>query len=270
MAVERTIFTVTIPNGGGSIGLLINYHNKQFWSKSQEFEEDDADSLYSASFHGDRGTPAPDWPKAPEPDILRITTDYTPKDPERGFVFGRNKDLCDILLDHSSISEEQFAIKPLWAHATMLFRNHSAWRTYVEFDLLKESTRLKTQRTFVPRETAKIRLGNGIQIHIESFDQPTGWKEYCTSFIPPVPPLGNFVLGPVPETTDASKRAPVYIQGTRLGKGANAEVFAASEKYTAMPYAVKVFKKKGPWGEPQILEKLKDVGCEPAPGEMAS
>jgi hypothetical protein len=73
--------------------------------------------------------------------------------------------------------------------------------------------------------------------------------------------LGNFVLGAVPETTDVSKRAPVYIHGIRLGKGANAEVFAAIGKYTAMPYAVKVFKKTGRWREPEILESLKHVGC---------
>jgi hypothetical protein len=270
MAVDRTIFTVTIPNGGGNIGILINKHNKKFWSISQEFEEDDADSLYSASLHGDHDTPAPDWANATEPDILRITTDHKPKNPERGFVFGRNEDLYDILLDHTTTSKEQFAIRPLWAHRTILFRNHSVRFTYVEFDLLKESTRLKTQRAFVPHEIAKIRLGNGIYIHIESSDEPTGWKEYCTSFITPFPTLNNFGIEPVSETTDASKRAPVYIRGTRLGKGANAEVFAAFEKHTATRYAMKVFKEKGRWREPEILESLKHVGCESFPGEMTS
>ncbi|KAB5572227.1 kinase-like domain-containing protein, partial [Coniochaeta sp. 2T2.1] len=251
------IFTVTIPNGGNE-NLLNNEQNeKRFVFQSNEFGDDDAESAYSASFYGEHGTPAPDRSKAADI-ILRVTTAYRPQNPERGFVFGRNPALCDILLDHPSISEEQFAMKPRWEHSTMLLINYSARCTDVAFQQLKEKTRLKKQRLFVPGEIAEIQLRDGTTIHIKGFDDTREWKDYCRSFISPDPTdLDNVAIEPVLETTDASKRAPVYIQGTRLGKGANAEVFAAIEMYTAMPYAVKVFKKAGRWREPEILESLK-------------
>lgn len=257
--MAAVIFTVTIPNGG-SEGLLNNKHNKKiFGFQSDEVGEDDAESAFSASFYSEHGTPAPDRSKASDI-ILQVTTAYTPQNPERGFVFGRNPAVCDILLDHPDISEQQFAMKPRWEYSTMLLINYSARGTAVEFNQLKEKLRLRKQRTFVPGETAEIQLGDGTTIHIKGLDETREWKEYCARIAGDLPTLGNLGIEPTPETTDASKRAPVYIHGDRLGKGANAEVFAAIEKYTAMRYAVKVFKKAGPWREPEILDSLKHVG----------
>jgi hypothetical protein len=99
MADTRTIITVKITKGCDDI--LIN-------ELMRSFSGDDGESPCSVSFYGEHTTPTP---VLKSPQILRITTgrDLAPKDLERGFVFGRNPHLCDILLDDFSVSEEQFA-----------------------------------------------------------------------------------------------------------------------------------------------------------------
>jgi hypothetical protein len=83
------------------------------------------------------------------------------------------------LLDHPKISEEQFAMKPVWQHSAMFLINYSAWRTDVELNQLRGKHRLRKQRAFVLGELAEIRLGDGTKMHIKDFDITRKWKEYC-------------------------------------------------------------------------------------------
>ncbi|ERS97236.1 CAMK protein kinase [Sporothrix schenckii ATCC 58251] len=109
-------------------------------------------------------------------------------------------------------------------------------------------------------ETADIRIGNDLHFQIQHFDDPVGWKNYCEAYARRVGALGIAGLGlsTQPETTNASKKPPVYILDRRLGKGADGEVYRAVERRTGDVYAMKLYHKpeKARWQEPATLQRL--------------
>ncbi|KAK3328195.1 kinase-like domain-containing protein [Cercophora scortea] len=179
MENARTIFTVKIVKGRRE--LLFNDHNSAFgfvYEESYDYGEDDAESRYSESFQRDHNTPV-DYSE--ETHILRITTDHRPLEMGRGFMFGRNEGLCDVLLDHPNISEQQFAIRPLWDYGMMVLKNHCRQGTEVNFHVLgeKKTMRPGLQLVLQWRESVAVRLADGSEILIQTYDKPTNWEKYC-------------------------------------------------------------------------------------------
>ncbi|KAK3366388.1 kinase-like domain-containing protein [Podospora didyma] len=255
MENARTIFTVKIVKERGE--LLFNEHNEKkgfVGEESYDYGEDDTDSRFSESFQRDHNTPAPDYSEAKN--ILRITTDHWPRNTERGFMFGRNEGLCDILLDHPNISEQQFAIRPLWHHGTMVLKNHSRQGTIVNFHVLGDKKKMKSQLVLPQRESVAVRLADGSEILIQTYDKPADWEIYCANVLKQPQNLVSLDLDP-PETTNQTNRAAVYVRDRLLGKGSNAQVFRVINKFTGKPYAMKLYNKpRRPPQEPHILERL--------------
>ncbi|KIH90684.1 hypothetical protein SPBR_00233 [Sporothrix brasiliensis 5110] len=255
MAGRKTIFIIK-----GDEGLLNNKHNEKRFKCSdvQVDDGDDGASQHTGSFYGDHGTPAP---VMTPPFVLRITTDHQPKDKDIGFMIGRNPAECDILLDDRRISEMHLAVQLNFKSGTILLKNHSKHGTQVKFSEQKQSRLLKGAQTLLNLETAYIKFSDNLEIQIEHFDKPVGWNQYLADQIDQnnVPSLALLGLGTKIETTNASKRPPVYIQDRRLGQGAFAQVFKAIEKYTGDVYAMKLYDKpqKARWQEQAMLERLK-------------
>ncbi|KIH90593.1 hypothetical protein SPBR_00280 [Sporothrix brasiliensis 5110] len=109
-------------------------------------------------------------------------------------------------------------------------------------------------------ETADIRIGNDLHFQIQHFDDPVGWKNYCKTYagVGGALSVAQLRLSTQPETTNASKQPPVYVQDRRLGRGAYGEVYRAVERRTGDVYAMKLYNKpeKARWQEPATLQRL--------------
>ncbi|OAA63695.1 Protein kinase-like domain protein [Niveomyces insectorum RCEF 264] len=245
----------------GDKKILENEHNEtgRFVCPLGLTYEDEAASLASGSFNDEDGTPVPNRSNELIT-VIRITTDHKPKDLQRGFVFGRDEAVCDVLLDHPAISQKQFAVRPVWEYGTVVLQNLSKHGTAVNFCVLNESILLRNTRALMEYETGAISLADVYQLQLQRPGDPVGWADYCrdtmSDYVPSVNLLG---LDVAPESTNASRRPPVYLAGRQLGTGANCNVFQAIEKYTGRLCAMKVFQKpeRSRWQEPQILEGLR-------------
>ncbi len=257
MAEDKTIFIIR-----GDEALLKNLHNRSFISSETYTEDADDTSQHEGSVYGDHGTPVPVLSPAL---VLRVTTDNVPRDEVR-FIVGKNPLKCDILLDDARISDTQFAVELNLESGAILLHNRSKHGTHVTFSRQNETRVLKGTQALMNRETADIRLGDGLQIQIRHDDDPVNWGQYIADRI-----KANNILNMAPlelsskiETTNVSQRPPVYIQDRRLGYGAFAQVFRAIEKYTGDVYAMKLYDKpeKARWQEQATLQRLQHVSLD--------
>ncbi|OAA66867.1 Protein kinase-like domain protein [Niveomyces insectorum RCEF 264] len=242
----------------GSEWLTEAEHNERFvWDEARTYEEDVGDSQQPNSVREEHGTPAPNW-SDPAP-VLRITTKHKPKAPELGFLFGRDANTCDVLLNGPGISDWQFAIQINWRWGTIVLKNYSRHGTRVSMHLLKEDVQLKSTRLLHHFETVEAWLGGNVHVCIKRYNDPTDWADYCRTQWKEIPSLAQFNFEPAIETTNASRRPAAYVQGKRLGKGAYAQVYQAIDKYTGQVFAMKLYDKprQARWQEPQILESLR-------------
>ncbi|OAA57006.1 Protein kinase-like domain protein [Niveomyces insectorum RCEF 264] len=243
MADENIIFIVN-----GDEKLIKNEHNEAFLCKeTQAYEADDAASQISC--YGERDTPAPDQDE-PEPFFLRITTDHVPKKPHLGFVIGRDKDVCDIFLDDPRISKQHLAVWFNLNEESVLLKNHCSNGTKAEFQKLREKKVLKGQLVMMEDETVNISFRGNLGIQIRRFYNPVNWKQYCAdqreekeANTGSTLAIDELKLDTNIQTTNASKRAPVYLQGRLIGEGAYTLVHKAIEKYTGSVYAMKSYSK---------------------------
>ncbi|OAA59739.1 Protein kinase-like domain protein [Niveomyces insectorum RCEF 264] len=247
MADARTICSITTDER-----FVILPHNENFLGEQAAFDLDDGASHYSGSFHG---TPAPQSSRL---QVLCITTAHKPKNPEAGFVFGKNAAVCDILLDDPTISDRQFSLPLNFGSNTLLLKNLSRHGTQVKLHKLNENILLKATRWLDEYELAQLSLGDNIKLEIERYGEPNDWSDFCDNLGTGLG-LGQLRLSTNIETTNASKRAAVFIRERRLGSGANAQVFMAVEKHTGDAFAMKLYDKEagGRWQEPEILERLR-------------
>ncbi|CAK7229351.1 hypothetical protein SCUCBS95973_007191 [Sporothrix curviconia] len=257
MADYKTIFVIR-----GDKALLGSDHNDAFKIEPGEAQapDDDGASQYGGSTYGDHGTPAPDLIP---PFILRITTDHLPQDKHAGFMIGRDKHKCDILLDDPRISEAHLAVQLMPDADSLVLRNHSQHGTQATFSMQNYSKLVRETFAVMRFETAEIAFGNNLRVQIQRFDVPANWDHYYAGYagldVDNPPNLAFLGLSTVVKTTNASKRPPVYVPDRRLGQGAFAQVFKAIERYTGEVYAMKLYNKpqEARWEEPEMLERLK-------------
>ncbi|EGX96674.1 Serine/threonine-protein kinase [Cordyceps militaris CM01] len=213
-------------------------HNRPFHT-SEELPWIDNDTAIDS----EDGTPAPG---RPPPDVtLCITTRNFPKNPGVGFVFGRDRETCDVLLppECRGISKRQFAITFRTDCSAVILRNLSKHLTYVEDEL--GPRRLQTQISF-GQDTIRVRLS---QLDIE-LTRP--WRDdeitspLYTSFLAKLegmlPSLGRMRLASSTGSTmqpSTSRSQDGYRLGAVLGHGKSAIVYRGSHRETGDIVAIK-------------------------------
>ncbi|RSL94134.1 hypothetical protein CEP52_012822 [Fusarium oligoseptatum] len=253
-----TIFTVKT-----SDYIVLHSHNQAYWSTMERKFKRDLFAPDSPTEHSESGTPAP--PPLPPLNILRFTTEHMPKDPSAGFVFGTNKDKCDVLLHNSrdsGISGRQFAITFRTDTGAMILRNHS--RVPTQIKLPNEGlVDLDTQRVFAGTGDIEIYLPTLDVTLSKPWEDGEDGNEY-TDFLARLgsiaPDLGTMRLQSSAATT-ASSALSLYHLDRLIGHGASATVYRACHIQTGEVVAAKCFGKNSrigdPWKECVILSSLR-------------
>ncbi|XWW94497.1 hypothetical protein V2A60_002440 [Cordyceps javanica] len=135
-------------------------HNRPFQTREElPWIENDT------AIDSEDGTPAPE---RPPPDVtLRITTRHFPKNPGLGFVFGRDRETCDILLPPvgRGISKRQFAITFRTDSGAVMLCNLSKHLTYIEDEL--GTRHLKDQKHIITFYAFNFCIGQQAQLIME-------------------------------------------------------------------------------------------------------
>ncbi|TQV90756.1 Serine/threonine-protein kinase [Cordyceps javanica] len=135
-------------------------HNRPFQTREElPWIENDT------AIDSEDGTPAPE---RPPPDVtLRITTRHFPKNPGLGFVFGRDRETCDILLPPvgRGISKRQFAITFRTDSGAVMLCNLSRHLTYIEDEL--GTRHLKDQKHIITFYAFNFCIGQQAQLIME-------------------------------------------------------------------------------------------------------
>lgn len=234
--LAKTIFTIHSSNQ-----FITDQHNANFISDDQNYAPDVL-APTPANDEDPEGTPAPTCSH-----YLRITTDHVPKDPRCGFVFGSDRDVCDILLDarrRNGVSKKQFAIVIRWDNAVLLLKNHSRNGTMVSSGSESPGI-IKTQRAILDEMTATGSFH--LQIKVPDHEQhqaafTANWKRYRARIESSVPSLTNLDILTGPSLTQALDFPDIPQYRLQLGNGHSGTVYSAVDRVTGSLFAVKVYK----------------------------
>ncbi|KAM3500333.1 hypothetical protein MY11210_009530 [Beauveria gryllotalpidicola] len=232
-------------------------HNRPFHT-SEELPWIDNGTAITA-IDSEDGTPAPG---RPPPDVtLCITTRHFPRNPGVGFVFGRDRETCDVLLppENKKISKQQFAITFRTDISAVILRNLSKHLTYIEDEL--GPRRLQTEISF-GQQTIKVRLP---KLDIE-LTRP--WRDdeitspHYTSFLAKLaqmlPNLGGMRLASSTASTmqsSTSRSQDGYRLGAVIGHGKSSIVYHGSHRETGDIVAIKHYD-QGSSGSAEACKEL--------------
>ncbi|ETS84085.1 hypothetical protein PFICI_05961 [Pestalotiopsis fici W106-1] len=180
---------------------------------------------------------------------LCITTDFLPRDPQAGFVFGSNPDSCDIILARRSdqgISKRQFAIFFIWEHRAIILKNLAGRGTKLTVRSLDPpcTERVKSQRHLPEgfEHTVSLpwcELKITVPRHENDRERFSAhWLAFQEASTGHVPGLDLAELSSIAPTSVCSSSTCTYQVGATLGEGA-ATFLAADEGKKV--YAVKAF-----------------------------
>ncbi|KAI0806357.1 kinase-like domain-containing protein [Xylaria sp. FL0064] len=183
--------------------------------------------------------------------FLRVTTDQQPKSTLAGFMFGSDKDVCDILLDtnwNGGASKRHFTLKIEWpgGHGTLIFKSHSRHGTCVDSINWGKKT-IQRQRA-IAEDDREFEVNIGVidirirfPDHREHEDQwQQNWSDYCRRYSSQVPELTSLRLKS--ETTITSNPLEqVYYFGARLGRGGFGTVRRVVHRFSGRHYAAKEY-----------------------------
>ncbi|KAI1424856.1 kinase-like domain-containing protein [Xylaria sp. FL1777] len=205
----------------------------------------------STSINDEDATPAPE--EAPLPEFLRVTTDHEPRSSSLGFMFGSDKNVCDILVATSKdngVSKRHFAlqIELPSGEGTLIFKSHSRHGTRASSTNWNRKL-IKTQRAISQDDRElSIEIGN-IRIRIEFPDHSQHhiqwqqhWSAYCDRYALQAPVLNSLRLGTVSTVTRIPWQERYHI-GPQLGKGGFGTVYRVTHHATGAYYAAKQYHK---------------------------
>ncbi|KAF1738733.1 Serine/threonine-protein kinase 4 [Beauveria bassiana] len=230
-------------------------HNAIFRTSDDiKYTEDDF-SAKSITEQSDHGTPAP---TSLPPDVtLALTTDHFPKDPSVGFVFGTDRDRCDILLPSLSefgISKRQFAITFQTTTGAVLLRNLSKQRTIIILRGVGRRIRLKEQRVLPQGGSIVCFFGLDLE-----FNRTWGYDDMSHLYIAFLDRLAKSIpnlealrllTATEPSATEPSARTSfsqarsVYGSERCIGSGDSARVFRAMHRQTGDLVAIKRYREE--------------------------
>lgn len=252
-----TIISIHAPSS------VVDHSHNYIFRVSEELDfASDSYASKSPSDQSDNGTPAP---ASLPPDVtLALTTGHFPKDPRVGFVFGTDRDKCDILLPRNpehAISSRQFAITFQTSSGAVILRNLSRRHTKIVIGTSLETTRLQTQRA-MPSGRIAVRF-HGLTIELSrpwgDDHVPKIYTTFLATLANAVPNLGAMQLSSAAASsarTSTSNRRSIYGSEVIVGSGASAIVYRASHRQTGDVVAIKRYKEKRAtttWKEGSIL-----------------
>ena len=201
---------------------------------------------------------------------LQLTFKKKPKDPTKGFAFGTNRQICDVLLRQrgvSFISGLHFCITfdIIDEKICLILRDSSTHGTAVSYDgQAEKETRhhftwildLKKDKGEGHNENRGRELNvlvQGLRFKIVLASHKTCWAEYCNNLesfldeyraaLPPLGALGidSYTTTARPSGTLTPKRLPIYIRERELGSGTFGRVGKVIDVSTGATYARKEF-----------------------------
>lgn len=260
MSMAWTLFTIS-----AETHIVLHSHNHVYRSTNEVDYARDAFAGDSPSEYSESGTPAP--PPLPPTNILRFTTDHMPKNPSVGFVFGADKNKCDVLLHvnrNTGISGTQFAITFRTDTCATILRNLSRAGTKIEVN--RETIHLRTQRAIVASDTLSINLpALSVQLFVGSNDDVKNEYPKFLAKLGSIPPELNQMRLHSSTSTSITENSSSnqYHLVRRIGQGASAIVYQAFHKRSGDLVAVKCFANNSrvgnPWKESSILCLLQHV-----------
>lgn len=228
--------------------------NKMFrWVYNDDDDDDEIFGQDNYAMDSPRSSSDLEQPRA----VLRITTSHVPKDPEQGFLFGRDPTACDILLDYPFVSKKQFCIQADQRYNTIFLKNLSCSGTCVRLMKTGVSVRLmKSRLNLGDYESTEVDLGENNKFEIHRCYDPIRWMHYCAR-LRQLPALRQVTLAQIPEQISRPPR--FYLRGPLLHEGTKAQLFTVYEKNSKQRLVMKVYHKPEHtgWQEAKILERLK-------------
>lgn len=254
--IKATIFLITAPQY-----IVFLSHNQAYRSITETEYVRDVFAADTPSARSEGGTPAPP-PETPQ-DVLRFTTEHTPKDPAAGFIFGTDVDQCDVLLHPSRncpISGRHFAVNFGLESGALILKSISRQKTRVKLE--DENVNLSTQLSL--RGTASVTASlPGLDVDIwkpwAGTDFPSGYVEFLARLEAHAPGLGTLKLQSSAKTSKSA-----YQLDHPVGHGASGLVYRALHRQTGDVVAIKRFGTKDkfaktPWEESALLCSLRHV-----------
>ncbi|KAI1271484.1 kinase-like domain-containing protein [Xylaria sp. FL0933] len=193
-------------------------------------------------------TPAPE--EDPLPRFLRVTTDDEPKSTSVGYMFGSDKDVCDILVANDSksgVSKMHFAlqIEMPSGHGTLIFKSHARHGTRISTAELYRKL-IQTQRAICEndRELRVYAGGHEIRIqfpnhHAHEDQWQKNWWDYCRRYSRQVPALNHLRIKSA-STVSISWEGRYHL-GDEIGSGNFGSVRIVTDARTGERYAAKTW-----------------------------
>ncbi|CAK7198097.1 hypothetical protein SEUCBS139899_000755 [Sporothrix eucalyptigena] len=118
--------------------------------------------------------------------LLCVTTRDPPKNPEKGFVFGRADD-CDIRLNGVNIEDHQFAVSIDYHFRTVSIKDLSrnGTKMTVRHRNSRVQVRKRSSEKFEVGSTVDVDLGRGATFTIKRDTESPNWSDYCRLYAPP-------------------------------------------------------------------------------------
>ncbi|MCJ1467473.1 hypothetical protein MMC07_006098 [Pseudocyphellaria aurata] len=246
------------------------------WNRPQNQDRCRPASEFIADISSRESTPAIDQPKS----TIRLIFDDKPKNLEKGFVFGSDPGICDIVLGErgAGFSGQQFCIT-FNERGEVVFKNTSRKRTQVDYS--GEDPSRRTQFTWIlfkKYENIKITMGNtnDLIFRVKWPDHNNCQAEYKAyrdvyfeerrNVLPPFSQLG---MESQPTTAvltaqrspryEPPEQEPIYLSEEELGSGGFGMVHKVVDVSTGDVHAAKTFH-HGDWKkEVDILMSLSHV-----------
>lgn len=238
--------------------IIFHSHNT-IYRYTQDVECDPDPFVDSPTDCSEGGTPAP--PEGPE-HMLRFTTAHMPKEPSSGFVFGSDKESCDVLLSPSQvsgISRQQFAITFRPDTMAVILRNLSKRGTVAA---PPDEKRVKIMSQEVLERPVHIYLGPFLLQISKQWDADADdkYRLYFGRLGSIDPNIGRLKIHSSRASTASLNE---YTLDVQVGEGVAGTVRRAYHKHTGDIVAIKCFTlrddKALPWRETMILNSLRHV-----------
>ncbi|KAF4955445.1 hypothetical protein FGADI_4555 [Fusarium gaditjirri] len=238
-----TIFTVSAPRE-----ILTLSHNIEYLS-SMKMEFDPEEPGTDLEHYSESGTPAP--PSFQAMLVLRFTTAHKPKSPSIGFIFGTDREKCDVLLAttrNTGISGKQFAITFHTTTGAVIIRNLSKRRTKIK-EQGDKPTQLRTQKVLFGTNVTSIYLP-GLELSIskpwQDGDYSTVYSDYLARLALVEPDINALRLQSSAATgSSAASVLDMYTRTTtRLGQGSSGVVYQGMHRQSGELVAIKIYGKR--------------------------
>ena len=216
---------------------------------------------------------------ANEPE-LRICFDIRPKDISKGWIFGSDRNVCDIYCGEddgycsSTVSEQTFLITMSKQGNVVLKQLQDADETQVQYDSQKVGRRGKSVWTMLPEcDSIIVNFTNLLKFRVlvaTPSHQTESYKAFRTDFLADVEQsLPSMPLSSIGKETTAadtglistSDSHPFYYRRERdeLGCGSFGKVFVVVDVTTTIEYAGKIWLRDSGYNEVEILSKQNHV-----------